>query len=79
MREYCGLETKQGVEVAKQIAQNSSFILLTQKKKRGRMTKNENYYEQTVGNPAQNGFTVLVVHCSSVVASYEEHVGEWGD
>lgn len=33
MRDCCGLETEQEVEIAKQIAQNSSFILLTQKKK----------------------------------------------
>lgn len=36
----------------------------------GRMTKNENYYEQTAGNPALNGFTVIAVY--SVVASCEE-------
>lgn len=33
MCEYCGLETKQEVEIAKQIAQNSSFIFLTPRKK----------------------------------------------
>lgn len=55
----CSLETRKEVEIVKELLKILP-LLHTPHPKKGRMTENENYYEQTVGNPVLKGFTVPV-------------------
>lgn len=59
MNTDCSLETRKEVEIVKELLKILP-LLRTPHPKKGRMTENENYCEQTVGSPVLKGFTVPV-------------------